>query len=204
MKVIVGLGNPGAEYEHTRHNAGFDALDHVAQEVGATYWKTTCGCLAAEGKLRMPDVQVELEDGTIQRTPGEVVDVVVAKPQSFMNRSGGPVQKLLAEYNATPEDLIVIHDDLDLEPGRCRVKLGGGHAGHNGMKSIFEKLGTREFYRVRIGIGHPPGRKPVEDYVLELPRKEEAELFGVACATAADAAVFLLREGLAATQQRFN
>lgn len=190
MFIVVGLGNPGEEYAHTRHNAGFETIARLSGEVGANYWKNSCGCKLAEGKLRMPD--------------GEIAEVVLAMPQSFMNLSGGPVSKVLANYDAGADDLIVIHDELDLDPGTCKVKFGGGHAGHNGLKSIFEKIGTRDFARVRVGIGHPPGRKPVPDYVLERPRNEEGELFDVATAIASDAVLSLMREGLQTTQQKFN
>ena len=117
MQVIVGLGNPGAEYEHTRHNAGFDAIDKIAEEVGVRYWKTECGALTGKGSWRGHDI-------------------VLAKPQSYMNVSGGPVKQLCATYGATPADLVIIHDELDIDPGTIRVKFGGGHAGHNGLRSI--------------------------------------------------------------------
>ena len=117
MFLIVGLGNPGEEYEHTRHNAGFDSLDLVAEEAGARYWKTECGALTAKGVWRDNDV-------------------VLAKPQSYMNTSGGPVKQLMNAYGVKPDHLIVIHDELDIDPGTIRVKLGGGHAGHNGLRSI--------------------------------------------------------------------
>ena len=111
MYLIVGLGNPGEEYAHTRHNAGFDAVDAIAGEVGARYWKTECGSLTAKGAYRD-------------------VDLVLAKPQSYMNTSGGPVKQLMNAYGVDAEHLIVIHDELDIDPGTVRVKFGGGHAGH--------------------------------------------------------------------------
>ena len=111
MFLIVGLGNPGEEYEHTRHNAGFDAVDLIAEEVGARYWKTECGALTAKGAYRDHDL-------------------VLAKPQSYMNTSGGPVKQLMNAYGVDAEHLIVVHDELDIDPGTVRVKFGGGHAGH--------------------------------------------------------------------------
>ena len=138
MYLIVGLGNPGEENAHTRHNAGFDAVDAIAGEVGARYWKTECGSLTAKGAYRD-------------------VDLVLAKPQSYMNTSGGPVKQLMNAYGVDAEHLIVIHDELDIDPGTVRVKFGGGHAGHNGLRSICDKLGTRDWSRVRVGIGRPPG-----------------------------------------------
>lgn len=131
MRVVVGLGNPGEEYAHTRHNAGFEVVDLLASEWGVTYWKNTCGALVGEGKLRHSD--------------GSVEKVILAKPQSFMNLSGGPTSKLCKEYDCPVEELIVIHDELDIDPGTVKVKKGGGHAGHNGLKSIIEKCGSRDF-----------------------------------------------------------
>ncbi|ACU94121.1 peptidyl-tRNA hydrolase [Cryptobacterium curtum DSM 15641] len=185
MYLIVGLGNPGEEYEHTRHNAGFDTIDILADEAGARYWKNECGALSARGVLANEEV-------------------VLAKPQSYMNTSGGPVKQLCNTYGIAPDNLIVIHDDLDIAPGRIRVKFGGGHAGHNGLRSICDKLGTRDWFRVRCGIGRPPGRMSVSDYVLSRPRHEAQDDFQVGCATAAEAVSFLIRNGLEKTQQEFN
>lgn len=190
MRVVVGLGNPGEEYAHTRHNAGFDTVDILADRWGVTYWKNTCGALAGTGKFRHGD--------------GTVEEVVLAKPQSFMNLSGGPVSKLCREFDCAPAELIVIHDELDIDPGTVRVKSGGGHAGHNGLKSIIEKLGTRDFLRVRCGIGRPPGRMPVVDYVLQVPRKAALDDFEQAMYRASEAVESLLERGLARTQDTFN
>ncbi len=183
--LIVGLGNPGEEYEGTRHNAGFLAVDRIADELGARYWKTECGALTAKGTYRD-------------------VDVVLAKPQSFMNTSGGPVKRLMDAYGVPPERLVVIHDELDIPAGTIRAKLGGGHAGHNGLRSICDKLGTRDWHRMRVGIGRPPGRMPVVDWVLSAPRKQDAEDFEAATALAAEAALHLVAHGLEDTQQRYN
>lgn len=185
MYLIVGLGNPGEEYEHTRHNAGFDTIDILADEAGARYWKNECGALSTCGVLANEEV-------------------VLAKPQSYMNTSGGPVKQLCNTYGIAPDNLIVIHDDLDIAPGRIRVKFGGGHAGHNGLRSICDKLGTRDWFRVRCGIGRPPGRMSVSDYVLSRPRHEAQDDFQVGCTTAAEAVLFLIRNGLEKTQQEFN
>lgn len=185
MYLIVGLGNPGEEYEHTRHNAGFDAVDAVAREIGVRYWKNECGALTGKGSWC-----------------GE--DVVLAKPQSYMNTSGGPVKQLMAAYKVDGEHLIVIHDELDIDPGSIRVKLGGGHAGHNGLRSICDKTGTRDWFRVRVGIGRPPGRMPVVDWVLSRPKKEAADDFASATDRAAQAALSLVKVGLEKTQQAFN
>lgn len=185
MFLVVGLGNPGEEYAHTRHNAGFDAVDAIAGEIGVRYWKTECGALTGKGAYRN-------------------IDVVLAKPQSYMNVSGGPVKQLMNAYGVDADHLIVIHDELDIDAGTVRVKFGGGHAGHNGLRSICDKLGTRDWFRVRCGIGRPPGRMPVADFVLSLPKKEAAEDFSQAVDLSSQAALYLMEHGLEKTQQRFN
>jgi len=185
MYLIAGLGNPGGAYEHTRHNAGFDTLDLIAEKFGANYWKTECGALTTKASYRD-------------------FDFVLAKPQGFMNTSGGPVKQLCAKYAISPDNLIVIHDDLDIVPGAVRVKFGGGHAGHNGLRSLCDKLGTRDWYRVRIGIGRPPGRMDSADYVLQAPKKEAFDDFLQACNRGCEATLFLVENGLEKTQQEFN
>lgn len=185
MFLIVGLGNPGEEYEHTRHNAGFDTVDKIASEIGVRYWKNECGALTGKGTYHD-------------------IDVVLAKPQSYMNTSGGPVKQLMNAYGVSPDHLVVIHDELDIDPGTIRVKFGGGHAGHNGLRSICDKLGTRDWFRVRCGIGRPPGRMPVADYVLSLPKKDAADDFAQATDLGCEAALFLIEHGLEKTQQKFN
>lgn len=185
MYLIVGLGNPGDEYEHTRHNAGFETVDAVAAEIGARYWKTECGALTAKGVHRGHEV-------------------LLAKPQSYMNTSGGPVKQLMAAYGIEADNLIVIHDELDIDAGTIRVKSGGGHAGHNGLRSICDKLGTRDWLRVRIGIGRPPGRMDTADYVLSRPKKEAADDFAQAVDRGTQAVFSLIDVGLEKTQQAFN
>ena len=185
MFLIVGLGNPGEEYEHTRHNAGFDTVDKIASEIGVRYWKNECGALTGKGAYHD-------------------IDVVLAKPQSYMNTSGGPVKQLMNAYGVSPDRLVVIHDELDIDSGTIRVKFGGGHAGHNGLRSICDKLGTRAWFRVRCGIGRPPGRMPVADYVLSLPKKDAADDFAQATDLGCEAALFLIEHGLEKTQQKFN
>ena len=185
MFLIVGLGNPGEEYEHTRHNAGFDTVDKIAAEIGVRYWKNECGALTGKGAYHD-------------------IDVVLAKPQSYMNTSGGPVKQLVNAYGVSPDHLVVIHDELDIDPGTIRVKFGGGHAGHNGLRSICDKLGTRDWFRVRCGIGRPPGRMPVADYVLSIPKKDAADDFAQATDLGCEAALFLIEHGLEKTQQKFN
>lgn len=190
MYAIVGLGNPGQEYAHTRHNAGFETIDRLASELGVTYWKNTCGSLLGLATIGLAD--------------GGVEEVLLAKPQSFMNRSGGPVARILDEYDVPVDHLIVIHDELDIPAATVKVKQGGGHAGHNGLRSIIEKAGSRDFLRVRIGIGRPPGRMSVVDYVLAVPRKDALDDFSLAVEKGASAVTSLVVRGLQKTQTEFN
>lgn len=185
LLMIVGLGNPGQEYEGTRHNAGFLALDAIAEQVDVRYWKVECGALTAKASWRGHSL-------------------LLVKPQSYMNTSGGPVKQVCAQYKVPVGRLTVVHDDLDIEPGHVRVKQGGGLAGHNGLKSIADKLGTRDFCRVRCGIGRPPGRMQVVDWVLSAPKKDAAEDFAHACDLGARAALSLIDDGLEKTQNEFN
>lgn len=189
MYLIVGLGNPGEEYEHTRHNAGFEVVDRLAEEANVRYWKNACGSLVGQGTLSID---------------GKHEEVVLAKPQSFMNLSGGPVTKLLKQFEIAPDQWIVVHDELDIPAGSARVKRGGGHAGHNGLRSIIDKTGTRDFLRVRIGVGRPPGRMPVPDFVLQVPRKDAMDDFMQACDKGVLAVRSLIGNGLEKTQQSFN
>lgn len=183
--LVVGLGNPGDEYAATRHNAGALTIDVLAETLGANYWKTESGSITAK---------TSLHDHTI----------ILAKPQSFMNVSGGPVKQLCKAYKVEPDHLIVIHDELDIDPGTVRVKFGGGHAGHNGLRSLCDRLQTRDWYRVRVGIGRPPGKMSVSDFVLSTPKKQDEELFRNACQQGAEATLSLVESGLEKTQQAFN
>lgn len=146
MKLLVGLGNPGARYERNRHNVGFMAVDAIAREHGFGPWRSKFSGEISEGRIGG-------------------AKVLLLKPQTFMNLSGDSVQAATAFYKLAPADIVVFHDELDLAPGKLRVKTGGGHAGHNGLRSIAGHLGP-EFQRVRIGIGHPGDRKLVSNYVL--------------------------------------
>ena len=184
--LIAGLGNPGEEYEHTLHNVGFDVVDLIAEELHVTYWKEGCGALYAKAET------------------SEGKNVILAKPQSFMNTSGGPISSLMKENKLAVANLIVIHDDLDLEPGRIRVKAGGSAGGHNGIKSILNKLGDTNFIHVKVGVGHPPGRKPVIDWVLSKPLKEFAEDLEVAKVKAKEATLALTAQKVADVQNVYN
>mgnify|MGYP002861176716 CR=1 FL=1 len=183
--LVCFLGNPGSEYARTRHNAGFDCVDAIAEDVRVRYWKSKDGALFGEGEWHG-------------------IPVVLVKPQQYMNLSGGPVKAVMARCGVKPDHLIVIHDEMDFEPGRVKVKFGGGLAGHNGLKSINEKLGTPDWYRVRIGIGKAPGRMDGADYVLSVPKGEAKEAHASGLDAARGAALFLIENGLEKTQQRYN
>ena len=189
IRLVAGLGNPGDEYANTRHNAGFRAIDMLGERLGAGYWKSQCGAEVAV-------VRVRGEEG-----PREVV---LAKPQSYMNTSGGPISKLCAQYKVSVEELLVIHDELDIPAGDVRIKVGGGHAGHNGLRSIIDKMGSRDFSRVRVGIGNPPGRMPVADFVLKQLRSREAEDFDETTVRAAEAAATALTRGVIFARDHVN
>jgi PTH1 family peptidyl-tRNA hydrolase len=158
IRLIVGLGNPGREYESTRHNVGFLWVDELArlQNLGFRSEAKFHG-LTARGQLHGHEV-------------------LLLKPQTFMNVSGRSVGALAQFYKISPEEMLVVHDELDLPPGVARLKIGGGHGGHNGLKDIIAHLGNRDFWRLRIGIGHPGERSEVSNYVLNDPRREEREL----------------------------
>lgn len=158
MKLIVGLGNPGREYDGTRHNAGFDWVDRLAQMLQTP--------LKPEARFHGLCTQIRQKD----------LDVWLLEPQTYMNRSGQSVAALCQFYKIQPAEIIVVHDELDLPPGVAKLKKGGGLGGHNGLKDIAAKLGTQDFWRLRIGIGHPGDRNAVVGYVLHPPRKEEAPL----------------------------
>jgi PTH1 family peptidyl-tRNA hydrolase len=185
MHLIVGLGNPGKRYENTRHNAGFLVVDRLAQRWDCAIEKKQLGALVATARI------------------GDQ-PVVFAKPQSFMNRSGQPVASLLGYYKVEPSKLIVIHDELDLEVGRIKLKLGGGHGGHNGIRDIKAQLGKRDFSRVRFGISKPPADWDASNYVLGKWPTEQQSAVGDAVEHAADAVEGIVREGLQRAMNTFN
>jgi PTH1 family peptidyl-tRNA hydrolase len=158
IKLIVGLGNPGRQYEKTRHNAGFLFLDTLASELGCTWFN--------ESKF-----QGVFAQGKIANTP-----VMLLKPDTFMNRSGQSVGKIVRYYKLQAEEILVVHDELDFNPGIVKLKKDGGHAGHNGLRDIIAHLNANQFYRLRIGIGRPAAGKVVADFVLSSPSKNESEL----------------------------
>lgn len=192
IRMVAGLGNPGEEYKDTRHNAGFKAIDELARQAGVTYWKNQLGAEVATIQVHDPEAE------------GGRREVLLVKPQSFMNTSGGPISKLCAQNKITVEELLVIHDELDIPKGDVRVKVGGGHAGHNGLRSIIDKMGSRDFSRIRTGIGNPPGRMAVADFVLKQFRPKELEDFENTCARAADAAGLALTQGVVYARDHVN
>lgn len=192
IRMIAGLGNPGEEYAQTRHNAGFKAIDELARQANVTYWKNQAGAEVAS--IKVNDAEAE----------GGKREVILVKPQSYMNTSGGPISKLCAQYKVNVEELLVIHDELDIPAGDVRIKVGGGHAGHNGLRSIIDKIGSRDFSRVRVGIGNPPGRMPVADFVLKQLRSREAEDFDETTVRAAEAAATALTRGVIFARDHVN
>lgn len=158
IKLIVGLGNPGRQYERTRHNVGFLFLDALVSELG--------GVWTHEAKFHGVYTECHLA----------YKKILLLKPNTFMNRSGLSVGKIARFYKLLPEEILVIHDDLDFDAGTVKLKKDGGHAGHNGLRDIIENLGSKDFYRLRIGIGRPAVGKVVADYVLSPPTKNEWEL----------------------------
>lgn len=158
IRLIVGLGNPGAEYEQTRHNAGFWLVDHLAN--GALSRESRFNALAAKRNIAGQEVWL-------------------LEPQTYMNRSGQSVGAIVRFYKIAPEEVLVVHDELDLPPGAAKIKKGGSSGGHNGLKDITAALGTQDYWRLRIGIGHPRSlnlQQQVVDFVLHRPRKEEQPL----------------------------
>ncbi len=185
MKIIVGLGNPGRRYERTRHNAGFQALDELAKRLRIGVTQEKYHSLIGRGRI-------------------ESEGAVLAKPQTYMNESGMAAAALLRETYATPADLIVLHDELDLPPGTVRVKEGGGHGGHNGLRSIVERLGSPDFIRVRIGIGRPAPGLDAADYVLSPFSAAEQQAASEAAATAAEAVIMIVNQGPTKAMNAFN
>lgn len=180
--MVVGLGNPGPNYAKTRHNLGFVVADLLAERIG--------GRFKAHKKSGAEIVTGRLGNRS----------VVLAKPRTYMNESGRQVAPLAKFYSVPPADIVVIHDELDIEFGRIRLKLGGGVAGHNGLRSVASALGTGDFQRVRVGIGRPPGRKDPAAFVLETFTAAERPEVGVICEQAADATELLLELGLEPAQ----
>jgi PTH1 family peptidyl-tRNA hydrolase len=183
--LVVGLGNPGVDYHRTRHNCGADTVALLAERHG--------------GSLRRDKVKAMAD--TV-RVGGR--SLLLAWPQTYYNESGQAVGALARRHHLDPAQVVVVHDELDLPPGRIKVKLGGGLAGNNGLRSIKAHLGTDEFVRVRIGVGKPPGRQQGADHVLRRPGKQERAELDIAIEEAADAVELLASDGVEAAMTRFN
>jgi PTH1 family peptidyl-tRNA hydrolase len=183
--LVLGLGNPGPEHAGNRHNVGFMVLDVLAGRVGGNF---------KSHKARGEVVETRLAG---ERT-------VLAKPRSYMNESGGPAASLRDFFKAPIDRIVVVHDELDLAAGTLRLKQGGGDNGHNGLRSLRQSLGSGEFYRVRLGVGRPPGRQDPADFVLRNFSAAERKDLGVQLERAADAVETLISDGLAAAQNRYN
>lgn len=185
MYIIAGLGNPTKEYDKTRHNVGFAAIDVLADryniDVSEKKHKALCGKGVIEGQK-----------------------VLLVKPQTFMNLSGESLRAVVDYYKASNEDLIVIYDDISLEPGQLRIRLKGSAGGHNGIKNIIAQLGTQEFPRIKVGIGAKPPRMDLADYVLSRFSQGEQKLMDEAFREAAEAAVMMMTDGAERAMNHFN
>ena len=184
--LVVGLGNPGPQYAKTRHNVGFMVADLLAGRMGAAF------------KVHKKS-GAEIVTGRIAHKP-----VLLAKPRTYMNESGRQVGPLAKFYSVSPADVIVIHDELDIDFGQIRLKLGGGEGGHNGLRSVASALGTKDFQRLRIGIGRPPGRKDPAAFVLENFSAAERPEVPTLCEMAADATELLIESGLEPAQNQVH
>ncbi|MEY4039509.1 MAG: hypothetical protein RLZZ52_377 [Actinomycetota bacterium] len=185
--LVVGLGNPGPDYAGHRHNVGQMAVSQLASDIGATFKSHKAQALVAEGWV----------------SPGGP-KLILAKPTTFMNLSGGPVANLMKFYGVDAAHLIVLHDELDIDFDVVRLKSNGGHGGHNGLRDIIAAIGTNEFNRVRIGIGRPPGRQDAADFVLSSFNSTQREILPHVLAHVCDAVETIATEGILAAQQRFN
>lgn len=183
--LVVGLGNPGPAYAAHRHNVGAMVADVLAGRTGGRFTSHRSGADLAEGRLAG-------------------AKVVIAKPRSFMNLSGGPTSAVARFFKIPPQQLVVVHDELDLPPQTIRVKQGGGEGGHNGLRSISQSLGTKDYLRVRFGIGRPPGRQDPADFVLRPFAAAEKPDLAVDLERAADAVESLIAHGLLETQNQLH
>lgn len=192
--LVAGLGNPGPQYAGNRHNAGFMVADVLAARIGSRFRRDRSGSQAASGRL----------PGARQPAPSAGLPVIIAKPMSFMNLAGPPLAALGGFYKIPPDRTVLVHDDLDLPFGTIRLKLGGGDGGHNGLRSVTRAFGTRDYYRVRVGIGRPPGRQDPARFVLHDFAVSERKDLPVVIERAADAVEALLRLGLPAAQNEYH
>ena len=186
MRLIIGLGNPGKEYADTRHNVGFRCINRLAKMHGIS--------------LKQRGSQAQFGIGEIEGNK-----VVLAKPRTFMNLSGNSVKLLMSRFKFTSSDILIIHDELDLPLGKIRFYTGGGSGGHRGVESIINELGSRDFTRMRVGIGRPPEDDPdAVDYVLSDFTPDEGAIIKNTISTVTEAILFLLREGMMAAMNKYN
>lgn len=185
MYIIVGLGNPTKEYDKTRHNVGFSVIDVLADQIGIDVSEKKHRALCGKGML-------------------EGQKVILAKPQTFMNLSGESVRAMVDFYKVSPDEVIIIYDDISLEPGQLRIRTKGSAGGHNGIKNIIAHLGTQEFPRIKVGVGEKPKYMDLADYVLSRFSKGEQELMDDAFREAADAVAMMISEGMDAAMNHFN
>jgi peptidyl-tRNA hydrolase, PTH1 family len=185
--LIVGLGNPGAEYSRNRHNVGQMVLDELADRVGGTFKIHKARAQVLEGRLGIGGPRV-----------------VLAKPVTYMNVSGGPVSGLARFYDIDPSRVVAVHDEIDIPFNTVKLKLGGGEGGHNGLRDISKALATKDYLRVRVGVGRPPGRMDTADFVLRDFAPAEKKELPFLLDESADAVELLIRDGLTAAQQRFH
>lgn len=194
--LVVGLGNPGPTYANTRHNVGYMVVDELAARAR--------GSFSGPRGMRAEVCETRLSRLGMGAIGADAHRVVLLKSRTYMNESGAAVGKAAPYFGVDADHLIVIHDELDLDFGQLRLKKGGGDNGHNGLKSIRSALGTGDFYRVRFGIGRPPGRQEPADYVLRPIPSSLGENYGVEVQRAADAVEAMINDGLAAAQNTFN
>lgn len=194
--LVVGLGNPGPTYASNRHNVGLMVAAELARRGGATF--------KSHALLRANTADVRVGPNGVGAVGADSVRVVLATTKTYMNESGGPVAKVMAHDKIDTDHLIVVHDELDIDFGKIRTKFGGGDNGHNGLKSIRRNLGTGDYFRVRFGIGRPPGRQDPADFVLSSFPSAQADDLATEVVLAADAVECLLADGLDAVQNRFN
>ena len=190
MKLIIGLGNPGQAYRHNRHNIGFMCLGHLARKHGIKLDKKQCQARTGTGNINN-------------------IKVLLARPQTYMNLSGQSVSQLVRKFEARPDDLLVIHDDLDLPPGKIRIRQNSGSGGHKGINSIINCLDSQDFIRIRVGIGHPEAAEPAKEtevisYVLSSFTPEERRIINNVIPKVSEAIIYLLTEGIVATMNRYN
>ncbi len=189
--LVVGLGNPGPAFAAQRHNIGYRVAEELARRMGVRF-------RVARG------IRAEVAEGRVGQPGADAPRLIVAKSRTFMNETGWAVTRLLAYYKLQPAQMITVHDELDIDPGQLRVKFGGGDNGHNGLRSIRASLGTGDFYRVRVGVGRPPGRQEPADFLLSNFPASTRQDVEVEISRAADAVESLALLGLDRTQNVFN